>query len=284
MWLVGFPTARNNCDCFQNTFESHLWQALQLCEVFYYFVLHASSRPPFTIGWCGDGEGTLWKSLCRLFGSICREHDSVPLPQSLVLWCTRASARLTMLFRHSRMCLKCTREHYAAHILDLSTQIPCDWSLPFVLSFSFPCLLFPTCVLGLLCGDVLKLLLWLGILGQMDVSLSFFLCLCSCTFMCLDTVSLGVTLVASPPHVLCLMHMWPLMSQCDCVLFACLKKGLGKWWRRKTVSRLWVDRSSWEWSHLSIRPALTLSASLMDWSMPAFVLSTSPWKMSSKAR
>lgn len=45
MWLVGFPTAGDSCECFQNTFESHLWQALQLCEVFYYFVLHAASSP-----------------------------------------------------------------------------------------------------------------------------------------------------------------------------------------------------------------------------------------------
>lgn len=274
MWLVGFPTV------FRIFFD--LWYALQLCEVFYYFVLHAASSPHSPLA-SGDGEGTLSKSLCRLFGGVCREHDSVPLHQPLVLWCHCASARLIMLFRHSRMCLKCTCEHYEAHILDLSTQIPCNWSLPSVLSFSFSCLLFSTCVLGLLCGcpETTSVTGYAGTNG--------WLLIFPPVFVFLHISVSGYRVLGC--HLGVLPTTWPLsdahvapMSQWDCVLFACLKKGLGKWWRRKTVSRLWVDRSSWEWSHLSIRPALTLSASLMDWSMPAFVLSTSPWKMSSKAR
>lgn len=57
------------------------------------------------------------------------------------------------------MCLKCTCEHYEHTSLTFLPKFhvtdPC---LLFYL-FSFPRLLFPTCVLDLLCGDVLKPLL-----------------------------------------------------------------------------------------------------------------------------
>lgn len=57
--------------------------------------------------------------------------------------------------------------------------------------------------------------------------LSFYPPLCLHVSVYLGAVSLGVLSVASP--TMCtLMHMWPLVSQRDCVLFACLKKGLGK--------------------------------------------------------
>lgn len=112
----------------------------------------------------------------------------------------------------------------------------------------------------------------------------FLLYVCTCMFLCAWALRPWVLPWWTLPPWVLLSDAHVATCLCDCVLFACLKKGLGKWWRRRTVSRLWADRSSWEWSHLSIRPVLTLSASLMDWSMPAFVLSTSPWKMSSKAR
>lgn len=127
MWLVGFPTARSSCDFWVQPVTSlaTVWSVLLFCS-------SCCIQPPFTTGWCSDGEGTLSKSLCRLFGNVCREHDSVPLHQPLVLWCHCASARLTVLFRHSRMCLKCTCEHYE------------HTSLTFLPKFHVtdPCLLF----------------------------------------------------------------------------------------------------------------------------------------------
>lgn len=135
---------------------------------------------PFTASWAGDGKGTLSKSLCRLFGSIC----NVTGGNMLQFLCVSPSysdanlclARLPVLSKHSLMCLKCTCEHYAAQILYLSATVLCDWFLSSVLFFSLPCSLFHACILGHTCGDVLIPLLWLGMLGQMDVSSSFLLC------------------------------------------------------------------------------------------------------------
>lgn len=66
------------------------------------------------------------------------------------------------------------------------------------LSFSFPCCLFRTCTLGHMCGDVLKLPLWLGMLGQMDVFNFPSVCVYLHVSVCLGTASLGITMVDSP--------------------------------------------------------------------------------------
>lgn len=59
---------------------------------------------------------------------------------------------------------------------------------------------------------------------------------------------------------------------------------LEKVWRRRTVFKLWVAKSSWEWCHPSSRPDWTLFGSSRTWWEPVSALCTSPWRMSCAAK
>lgn len=109
-------------------------------------------------------------------------------------------------YKHSMMYLKCICKRYAAHIFYLSVPISHDWSLFSVLSFFFTCCfillfsrvgMFWNCFCGWVCWNK-----WMP--------LNFPVCVC-CMFLCLDTMSLHITLMASP--TLCIV-IWRASGLC----------------------------------------------------------------------